>query len=145
MTCIIVRNGAFEEYDFLRRAYGHLVPVTWDRRRASDTAPSAYDPDRRGQPSLSWAALGFAIVDRPAAWVRAAVSADEADHGLIAQAYALLVRGPALARLRYLTDSAANEMTPAQPAEAQQRAAEWQAAKAGRGRKIDFRRQPVFR
>ena len=43
MICIIVRQGqgASQDYDRLYSAFGHLVPVIWDRRRASDSAPSA--------------------------------------------------------------------------------------------------------
>ena len=32
MSCIIVRHGVFQEYERLYAAYGHLVPVIWDRR-----------------------------------------------------------------------------------------------------------------
>ena len=72
MTCIIVRHGAYEEYDRLHKAYGHRMPVIWDRRRArsvptttaSETASSASIPNRRQKPPPSWTALGFVIVDR---------------------------------------------------------------------------------
>ncbi len=98
MICIIVRQGqgASQIYDHLYEAFGHLVPVIWDRRSASDTAPSAHHPDRREPPPRSWAELGFAVVDRSAEWTRAAVSACEADHYIAAQTSASLVPGPAL-------------------------------------------------
>ncbi len=89
MTCIIVRQGAFEEYGRLYEAFGHLVPVIWDRRRADldlDTAPSASHQNRRGKPPLSWTMFGYVIVDRSAGWTWAAVSACEADHYIAAQA-----------------------------------------------------------
>ena len=79
MTCIIVRQGAYEEYGRLSELLGHEVPVIWDRRPARnrpDTAPSARDPNRREKPPPSWTALGFVVVDRPGAWTRAALSAD---------------------------------------------------------------------
>ena len=83
MTCILVRPGAFMEYDRLNEAFGHRVPVVWDRRRArnrplghADTAPSARHPNRRQKPPLTWTALGFVVVDRPATWARAALSTD---------------------------------------------------------------------
>ncbi len=98
MTCLIVRQGqgASQIYDRLYKAFGDQVPVIWDQRRASDTAPSANDPDRREQPPLSWAMFGFVVVDPPAAWTRAALSACEADHYIGPQASAPLVRGQAL-------------------------------------------------
>ncbi len=83
MTCIIVRQGAFQQYDRLYAAFGHRVPVVWDRRRArsrqladADTAPNARQPNRRQKPPLTWTALGFIVVDRPATWARAALFAD---------------------------------------------------------------------
>ena len=33
MTCIIIRQGAFQEYGRLHAALGDLVPIIWDRRR----------------------------------------------------------------------------------------------------------------
>ena len=80
MTCIIIRRGAYEEFDRLYNAFGHQMPILWDRRAQADTAPSAYHPDRREPPSPSWTALGFVVVDLPAAWARAELSACEADH-----------------------------------------------------------------
>ena len=77
-----------EEYDFLQAALGDLVPIIWDRRCASDTAPSVCHPNRRRKPPLSWPASGFVVVDRSAAWVREAVSACEVDYYLVAQASA---------------------------------------------------------
>ena len=81
MTCIIVRRGAFKDYERLHAAFGHRVPVIWDRRRArnrplahADTAPSARHPNRRRKPPVSWTALGFVVVDRPAVWAAAALS-----------------------------------------------------------------------
>ncbi len=78
MTCIIVRQGAFKEYDRLQAALGDLVPIIWDRRRArtrslahAETAPSARHPNRRQKPPLSWNTVGFVVVERPAAWVLA--------------------------------------------------------------------------
>ena len=100
-----MRRGDFQTYDRLYKAWGHLVPVKWDRRRAhnrprahADTAPSASKPNRRRKPPISWTAFGFDIVvDRSAEWIRAAVSACEADYCYIAaQASAPLVRGPLL-------------------------------------------------
>ena len=83
MTCIIVRQGAFQDYERMHAAFGHRVPVIWDRRRArtrlrahAETAPSARHPNRRQKPPLTWTALGFVVVDRPATWARAALSAD---------------------------------------------------------------------
>ena len=73
MTCIIVRQGAFQQYDRLKQTVGHRVPVIWDRR---DTAPGVRYPNRREAPPPSWTELGFiVVVDRPAAWARAALSA----------------------------------------------------------------------
>ncbi len=91
MICIIVRQGqlAFQDYDRLYEAFGHLVPVIWDRRRADldlDTALSANHPNRREKPPLSWTVFGYVIVDRSAEWTWAAVSACEADHYIAAQA-----------------------------------------------------------
>ena len=67
----------------MHAAFGHRVPVIWDRRRArnrllahAETAPSARHPDRRRKPPTSWTALGFVVVDRPTTWARAALSAD---------------------------------------------------------------------
>ena len=37
MDCIIVQRGDFQTYDRLYQAWGHLVPVIWDRRRAHMT------------------------------------------------------------------------------------------------------------
>ena len=65
MTCIIIRRGAYEEFDRLYNAFGHQMPILWDRRAQADTAPSAYHPDRREPPSPSWTTLGFVVVDRP--------------------------------------------------------------------------------
>ncbi len=69
MTCIIVRHGAFQEYERMHAAFGHRVPVIWDRRRArtrplahADTAPSASNPNRRRKPPHSWTAFGFIVV-----------------------------------------------------------------------------------
>ncbi len=81
MTCIIVRQGAFQNYEHLQAAFGHWVPVILDRRRNgpldhADTAPSASIPNRRRKPPPSWTALGFVVVDRPVAWTQAALSAD---------------------------------------------------------------------
>ena len=74
MTYILVRHGAYEEYDRLHSAFGHLAPVVWARRRArtrprahADTVPSASQPNVRQKPPVSWTALGFVVVDRPAA------------------------------------------------------------------------------
>ena len=81
MTCIIVRQGAYEEYDHLYAAFGHQMPIIWDRRHArsrpladADTAPSASNPNRRQKPPVSWTTLGFVVVDRPAVWAAAALS-----------------------------------------------------------------------
>ncbi len=78
MTCIIVQQGAFKAYERLQAALGDLVPIIWDRRRArtrslahAETAPSASNPNRRQKPPLSWNTVGFVVVERPAAWVRA--------------------------------------------------------------------------
>ena len=75
MTCIIVRQGAFQQYDRLYAAFGHRVPVVWDRRRArsrpladADTAPSASKPNRRETPPPSWTELEFVVIERTAAW-----------------------------------------------------------------------------
>ena len=76
--------AAFQDYERLHMAFGHRVPVIWDRRRArnrplahADTAPSASIPNRRrGKLPVSWTVLGFVVVDRPAKWARAALSAD---------------------------------------------------------------------
>ncbi len=80
--CIIVRRGNVEEYDRLYKAWGHLVPVIWDRRRArsrpladADTAPSASHPIRRRKPPVTWPMFGYIEVGRPAAWRQAALSA----------------------------------------------------------------------
>ena len=102
MICIIVRQGqgASQDYDRLYEAFGHLVPVIWDRRRASDTAPSASYPNRRQTPPPSWTELGFVVVvDRSAAWAwtRAALSACEADHYIPAQAEPAGVGPPSIA------------------------------------------------
>ena len=88
MSCIIVRHGVFQEYERLYAAYGHLVPVIWDRRADLDldTAPGAKRVNRREKPPLSWTAFGFLIVDRSAEWTRAALSACEANHYIAAQA-----------------------------------------------------------
>ena len=89
MICIIVRQGAPQNYDRMYEAFGHLVPVIWDRRRASDTAPGVRYPNRRETPPPSWTELGFVVVvDRPAAqaWIRAALSACEADHDIASPA-----------------------------------------------------------
>lgn len=74
MTCIIVRHGAYQEYERIYKAFGRLVPVVWARRRAcnrprSYTDPSASYPNVRQKPPPSWTGLGFVVVDRPAAWV----------------------------------------------------------------------------
>ena len=80
MTCIIVRQGAFQDYERLHTAFGHRVPVIWDRRRArkwpltnTDTAPNAKLPNRRQKPPVSWTTMGFVVVDRPTEWVRASL------------------------------------------------------------------------
>ena len=84
MTCIIVRHGAYGEYDRLKQTVGHRLPVIWDRRH---TAPGVRYPNRRETPPPSWTKLGFfVVVDRPAAWMRAALSAREADHYIPAPA-----------------------------------------------------------
>ncbi len=65
MTCIIVRHGAFQEYERLHAAFGHLVRVIWDRRRADldlDTVPGVSYPNRRETPPLSWTAFEFIVV-----------------------------------------------------------------------------------
>ncbi len=86
VDCIIVRRGNVQEYDRLYKAWGHLVPVIWDRRRArnrpaadADTAPSAPYPNRRRKPPITWTAFGFIEVGRPAAWRQAASSARGGD------------------------------------------------------------------
>ena len=86
VDCIIVRRGDVQTYDRLYKAWGHLVPVIWDRRRArscpvadADTAPSAPYPNRRRTPPLSWTAFGYIEVGRPAAWRQAASSAGGGD------------------------------------------------------------------
>ncbi len=73
----------------MHAAFGHRVPVIWDRRRArtrlrahAETAPSARHPNRRQKPPTTWTALGFVVVDRPAAWARAALSADVGAPGM---------------------------------------------------------------
>ena len=80
MTCIIVRHGAYEDYGRVSELFGCEVPVVWDRRpprNRPDTAPSARNPNRRETPSPSWTELGFVVVDRSAAWIRAAVHEPE--------------------------------------------------------------------
>ena len=69
MTCIIVRDGAYEAYDRLYAAFGHRMPVAWDRRSArthasSETGFSASIPNRREKPPPSWTAFDFVVVDR---------------------------------------------------------------------------------
>ena len=75
MDCIIVRRGDVQTYDRLYKAWGHLVPVIWDRRRVSDTAPSGSHPNRRQKPPITWTVFGYIEVGRPAAWRQAALSA----------------------------------------------------------------------
>ena len=80
MTCIIVRHGAYEDYGRVSALFGREVPIVWDRRpprNRPDTAPSARNPNRREKPSPSWTELGFVVVDRSAAWTRAAVHEPE--------------------------------------------------------------------
>ena len=87
MTCIIVRQGAYEEYDRLKQTVGHRLPVIWDRRHTAPGVRYLRYPNRREAPPPSWTKLGFiVVVDRPAAWARAALSAREADHYIAAQA-----------------------------------------------------------
>ncbi len=93
MTCIIVRQGAFQDYERLHAAFGHRVPVIWDRRRNgplahADTAPSARHPDRRREPPPSWTAFGYIEVGCPAAWRQATLSAWKDDRYSVGQANA---------------------------------------------------------
>ena len=71
MTCIVRSGGTYDQYERLQKAYGHRMPVIWDRRRArnphtttsSETASSASIPNRRQKPPPSWTVLGFVVVD----------------------------------------------------------------------------------
>ncbi len=93
MTGIIVRRRDVQTYDRLYNAWGHLVPVIWDRRRTrprahADTAPSARHPDRRREPPPSWTAFGYIEVGCPAAWRQATLSAWKDDRYSVVQANA---------------------------------------------------------
>jgi hypothetical protein len=64
MHSIIVRQGDFQTYDVLYKAFSARLPIIWDRRKRQ-SSDSAADTDRRtGVPPVSWTALGFVVVDR---------------------------------------------------------------------------------
>jgi len=68
---ILVKQGNFERYELLYKAFGQRVSVMWDhrrnQRRRNADGPSADErrnAERRGPPLASWRGLGFVVVDR---------------------------------------------------------------------------------
>ena len=68
MNCIVVKRGEFSHFDRLSKAFGHRLPVVWDRRQnPGQPLGGGQKPgftERRASPPASWDALGF-IVSHP--------------------------------------------------------------------------------
>jgi hypothetical protein len=65
MNCIVVKRGEFAHFDRLSRAFGHRLPVVWDRRHPGPSIGlGGQQPgltERRAAPPASWDALGFIV------------------------------------------------------------------------------------
>jgi hypothetical protein len=66
MNCIVVKRGEFAHFDRLSKAFGHRLPVVWDRRQnpGRPMGSSGQTPgltERRASPPASWDALGFIV------------------------------------------------------------------------------------
>ncbi len=66
MNCIIVKRGEFAHFDRLSKAFGHRLPVVWDRRQNRNplhgsSGQKTRFTERRAVPPASWDALGFIV------------------------------------------------------------------------------------